>query len=72
MLAHRRPPSSLRPFTSNNIPLCADPLISADGRLVVFQSTATNLVAQDTNANADIFARDLLSNTTVLVSTDIG
>ena len=32
--------------------------ISADGRFVVFESEATNLVASDTNAVGDIFLRD--------------
>src|SRR5262249_35083017 len=32
--------------------------ISGDGRVVVFQSMATNLVAGDTNGVADLFARD--------------
>jgi len=32
--------------------------MSADGRFVVFASRATNLVASDTNATADIFLRD--------------
>jgi WD40-like Beta Propeller Repeat len=34
------------------------PAISADGRLVVFASDATNLVAGDNNGAADIFLRD--------------
>ena len=33
--------------------------ISANGRFVVFQSCATNLVSGDTNRQADIFVRDL-------------
>ncbi|MEG4804947.1 calcium-binding protein [Microcoleus sp. ARI1-B5] len=44
------------------------PSISADGRFVAFQSAATNLVPGDTNNNADIFVRDLSTNTTTLVS----
>lgn len=42
--------------------------ISADGRYVAFQSTATNLVANDLNGHQDIFVRDLQTNTTELVS----
>jgi Tol biopolymer transport system component len=42
--------------------------ISADGRLVVFESTATDLVVGDTNAASDIFVRDLVANTTRRVS----
>ena len=34
------------------------PSISADGRYVVFASTATNLVADDTNGVSDVFLRD--------------
>ena len=49
--------------------LCSNPLISADGRWVVFESLATNLVTlSDGNQATDIFARDLQSNTTKLVS----
>jgi Tol biopolymer transport system component len=42
--------------------------ISSDGRYVVFESAASDLVAGDTNGVSDIFARDLESGTTVLVS----
>ncbi|WP_052120677.1 beta strand repeat-containing protein [Inquilinus limosus] len=43
--------------------------ISGNGRYVVFQSDATNLVASDTNGTTDIFLRDLQTNTTTVVST---
>ncbi|MFT7680017.1 MAG: hypothetical protein ACI8QC_004023 [Planctomycetota bacterium] len=46
------------------------PSISADGRFVVFNSTATNLVQGDTNGVLDVFVRDRLSGTTVRVSVD--
>jgi Tol biopolymer transport system component len=43
--------------------------ISADGRYVVFNSEADNLVATaDTNGVTDVFVRDLQSGTTTLVS----
>jgi Tol biopolymer transport system component len=42
--------------------------VSANGRLIVFQSTAENLVAGDTNGVQDVFLRDLQSGTTALVS----
>ena len=42
--------------------------ISANGRFVAFDSVANNLVTGDTNNAADIFARDLSSNTTNRVS----
>ena len=48
------------------------PSISADGRYVLFQSDASNLVSGDTNGQADIFLRDLLTGTTTLVSPAVG
>jgi len=44
------------------------PSISADGRYVVFSSSATNLVADDTNGVRDIFVHDLQTGETTLVS----
>lgn len=45
------------------------PTVSADGRFVVFESVATDLVSTpDTNNSFDIFVRDLQTNTTTLVS----
>ena len=45
------------------------PTISADGRYVAFTSTAANLVGNDLGgADSDIFIRDTLENTTLLVS----
>ncbi len=44
------------------------PAISGDGRYVVFQSDADNLVADDTNAASDIFAHDRVTGTTTRVS----
>ena len=46
----------------------SNPAISADGSLVVFESHASNLHWLDTDANSDIFARDLTTQTTRLVS----
>src|SRR5207253_961741 len=46
------------------------PVISADGRLVAFASSATNLVPGDTNGVKDIFVRDLTTGQTVRVSVD--
>ncbi len=51
---------------------CDFPRISADGRRIAFRSTATNLVAGDTNAAADVFVRDLVANTTVRASVGVG
>ena len=42
--------------------------ISGDGRYVVFDSTATNLVPNDTNDASDVFLRDLQAGTTLRVS----
>jgi Tol biopolymer transport system component len=44
------------------------PVISADGRFVAFSSTATNLVAGDTNGVEDAFVHDRATGTTVRVS----
>lgn len=44
------------------------PALSADGRYVVFQSDASNLVVNDDNGSIDVFRRDLLTGATSLVS----
>jgi Tol biopolymer transport system component len=46
--------------------------ISADGRFVVFDSLADNLVAGDTNGTQDLFVRDRSSGTTERVSVATG
>src|SRR6267142_743905 len=46
--------------------------ISADGRYVAFESSATNLVPGDTNGFKDVFVRDRQTGTTVRVSVDSG
>jgi Tol biopolymer transport system component len=46
------------------------PSISADGRFVAFQSKATNLVADDTNGDYDVFVHDRQTGTTERVSVD--
>jgi Tol biopolymer transport system component len=43
--------------------------ISADGNMVVFTSDASNLVLGDGNGTADVFARNLTTGVTVMVST---
>src|ERR1043165_3188042 len=49
--------------------LANNPLISPNGRWVVFESIATNLVAlDDSNGTTDVFARDLQTKTTHLIS----
>jgi Tol biopolymer transport system component len=44
------------------------PAISANGRYVAFQSTATNLVPGDTNDERDIFLHDVTTGSTVRAS----
>lgn len=44
------------------------PSISANGRFVLFQSDASNLVADDTNGVRDLFVRDLLLGRTERIS----
>ncbi|HEU4930762.1 MAG TPA: Calx-beta domain-containing protein [Pyrinomonadaceae bacterium] len=48
------------------------PTISANGRVVVFQSLASNLSTIDTNNVFDVYARDLETGTTLLVSCNVG
>ncbi|MDQ5954172.1 MAG: hypothetical protein QG583_100 [Patescibacteria group bacterium] len=47
-----------------------NPMISADGNYVVFESDSTNLVADDTNGVRDIFLRDIALGTTTRISVD--
>jgi hypothetical protein len=47
------------------------PSISADGQLVVFDTTAA-AVPGDTNGVSDVYVRDLIAGTTVLVSRNAG
>jgi Tol biopolymer transport system component len=44
--------------------------VSLNGRYVAFASDADNLVANDTNGLRDVFVRDLISGTNILVSAD--
>jgi Tol biopolymer transport system component len=44
------------------------PAVSGDGRVVAFESEATNLVAGDTNGSYDIFAHDRTTGVTTRVS----
>jgi len=47
------------------------PRITPNGRYVIFESTATNLVADITPAGTNIFVRDLLASQTHLLSTNL-
>jgi Tol biopolymer transport system component len=49
-----------------------EPVISADGRLVAFESEASNLHPDDGDSSYDVFVRDLEANTTALVSRPAG
>jgi hypothetical protein len=46
----------------------SNPILSPDGRFVVFDSSATNLVTGDTNADGDVFMYDRTKGTTERVS----
>jgi len=46
----------------------AAPMISDDGRYVVFRSEATNLAAGDSNGQEDVFVKDLQTGATTSVS----
>ncbi|MCC6822387.1 MAG: PD40 domain-containing protein [Verrucomicrobia subdivision 3 bacterium] len=48
-----------------------EPSISADGRYVAFTSSAGSLTPGDTNNLHDVFVRDLLTDTTTLVSVNV-
>ncbi|MCJ2046949.1 Hint domain-containing protein [Methylobacterium sp. J-078] len=45
------------------------PSVSRDGNLVAFESTASNLVAGDTNGRSDVFVKNLTSGAITRVST---
>jgi hypothetical protein len=46
------------------------PVISNDGRFVAFTSTFSDLVPNDANDARDVFVRDLVSNRTILISSN--
>jgi Tol biopolymer transport system component len=53
---------------NSNVPIDSKPVISADGTVVAFQSTASNLHVLDNDTGLDIFARNFATGTTHLVS----
>jgi hypothetical protein len=55
--------------SGNNV--SSNGIISPDGRWVIFESMASNLTADNTAGVLNLFARDLWSNTTHLVSSPI-
>ncbi len=59
------------PTTTGNS-FSVNPIISANGRYVVFASSATNLVStNDTNSNLDVFRYDIVTNQMQLVSVSV-
>lgn len=46
--------------------------VSDDGRYVLFQSTATDFEALDSDGQTDVFLRDVVGATTTLVSANVG
>ncbi len=60
--------STNRDGTTSGTASSDNPIISANGRFVVFESAADNLVTTDTNGTIDVFVRDLQRATTTLVS----
>ncbi len=61
---HPALPSVTANGLSTLTPYCA----SSDGRYIAFASEANNLVPNDTNGCRDVFLRDLVSGTTILIS----
>ncbi len=65
---------SLLTLSSDNIQtndISHEPGVSSDGRFVIFESSATNLVSGDTNGVADVFVRDRKLGKTMRVSVDV-
>ena len=58
--------------TGSSAQAAYDPVITPDGRCVAFMSYARDLVAGDTSYGAELYRRDLVTGTTVLVSTGQG
>jgi Tol biopolymer transport system component len=59
---------ALSGFTGNNSSQIDERCLSADGHYLVFASSASDLVAGDTNRSRDIFLKDLRSQTLSLIS----
>jgi Tol biopolymer transport system component len=66
MISERNP--SLVPATGNGMTRLAQFSSSADGRWITYESSATDLVPNDTNGLSDVFADDLLTGQRMLVS----
>lgn len=50
--------------------ISGSPSMSADGRKILFESLASNLVENDLNGQRDVFLRDVAAGETLLVSSD--
>ena len=61
---------SLNAASGDSDGLSSGVAVSSDGHYVVFQSTATDLMASPTNGASQIFRRDTQTGTTILISTD--
>lgn len=48
-----------------------DPAISGDGNMIAYSSTATNLIAVDSNFNEDIFVYDVFAGVTYRVTVNV-
>src|SRR6201991_4273377 len=48
-----------------------DPVVSANGRFVAFESFAFNIIPDDDNGRKDVFYRDLQTGVTTLVSVNL-
>jgi Tol biopolymer transport system component len=63
-------PSEITLQTANGSSTAGTACFSKDGRFLVFESEADNLVANDTNGCRDVFVRDLATGSNILVSVD--
>jgi len=68
IFVHDRDTGTTELVTAGSNRFSGSPTISADGRYVAFDSSASNLVAGDTNGTTDIFVYDRATNTTELVT----
>ncbi|MDT5295109.1 MAG: hypothetical protein QOJ76_1989, partial [Acidobacteriota bacterium] len=48
-----------------------NPVVSADGRFIAFESRASDLVANDTNGRSDVFVRDMQTGVTTMLSLNV-
>lgn len=62
--------ATLPSLTANGTSLLWSSSVSTNGRYVAFTSDADNVIASDTNGWPDVFVRDLVTGTNILVSAD--